>query len=67
MLHVLYNGQITREAYQAEDGAWFVVTRGIGNNETPLMGEINQYAGPIIFGEMDRKLAQNIRLHHGRP
>jgi len=63
--HVLYDGQITRRAFQVENGAWFVETRGIGNNVRPGMDYANQWHGPEVFNELDRRMKENIGLHHG--
>lgn len=63
--HILHNGQITRSATQNPDGSWSVTTRGIGNNVTPGMNIANQYGGPVIFGILDERMRENVRVHHG--
>ncbi len=63
--HILHDGQITRSATQNPDGSWSVTTRGIGNNVTPGMNIANQYGGPVIFDILDKRMRENIRVHHG--
>lgn len=62
--HVFYDGKITRTAWRAADGSWHVTTRGIGNNEIPGMNKVNQWSGPDIFNELDRRMRENIERHH---
>ena len=63
--HILFDGQIERTATQASDGSWYVTTRGIGNNVIPGMNIANEWRGPQIFDELDRRLRINIRRHRG--
>lgn len=59
-------GWVVRRATQTSDGAWYVTTRGIGNNVEPGMNGINQIFGPGIFNDLDRQMRANIERHHGR-
>jgi hypothetical protein len=63
--HVLYDGQITRQALQAADGSWYVYTRGTGNNGIPGFNVLNEWQGPEVFRALDRNLRDNISRHHG--
>lgn len=62
--HILYDGQIARHLYQAENGAWYVSTYGYGNNTIPGMDMMNQSAGPYIFNNLDEQMFQTIILNH---
>ncbi|RTL49756.1 MAG: hypothetical protein EKK40_15580 [Bradyrhizobiaceae bacterium] len=64
--HIFFDGIVERSAIQADDGAWYVTTRGIGNNVAPGMNMVNQVFGPDIFNGLDRQIRINIELHHGR-
>jgi len=64
-LHMMYNGQIIRSAFQTEDGAWYVTTHGTGLNVIPGMNIINQWQGPLIFDELDRRMRASIERRHG--
>ncbi|CCU72335.1 RHS repeat-associated core domain-containing protein [Thalassolituus oleivorans] len=70
-LHVLHDGQITRNLSQDDRGAWFVTTRGIGNNVIPLTSigcdtcaSVNSWQGPKIFNYVDAQMRANIEAHH---
>ncbi len=64
--HIFFDGTVERRATQSSDGAWYVTTRGIGNNVVPGMNWVNQIFGPDIFNELDRRMRTNIEIHHGR-
>jgi len=64
--HVLYDGQVTRRLFQGEDGAWYVETRGTGNNAPAGLARVNQWAGPKIFDKVDEQMRRNIEAHHKR-
>ena len=64
-LHILYNGQIVRQATLAEDGSWYVTTRGTGNNFIPGMNAMNEWQGPKIFSFMDQQLRNYVERRHG--
>jgi hypothetical protein len=64
--HIFFDGEVERRATQAIDGAWYVTTRGIGNNVEPGMNVVNQIFGPGIFNGLDQQMRANIELHHGR-
>ncbi len=64
--HVLHDGAIIRTAYQ-KDGAWYVMTVGVGNNlkeplgiSSALIAYINNWQGPKIFEHIDNQIRQNI-------
>ncbi|MDZ7923493.1 MAG: RHS repeat-associated core domain-containing protein [Marinagarivorans sp.] len=61
-LHILHDGQITR-TLSTEGGAWFVTTRGIGNNVLPGGASMNQWQGPKIFNFVDAQMSANIEAH----
>lgn len=61
-LHVLHDGQITR-TLSTEDGAWYVTTRGIGNNVVPGGASMNQWQGSKIFNYVDSQMRANIEAH----
>ena len=70
--HLLHDGQITRLIEQDENGAWYVVTRGIGNNvfvetEFPcnLCATVNSWQGEQIFNYVDELMRANIANHRG--
>jgi hypothetical protein len=64
--HLLFDGIVVRSARQREDGAWYVTTRGFGNNVTPGMNVANQFVGPGVFNELDRRMRANIEQHHAK-
>jgi hypothetical protein len=61
--HLLYDGQAERSVFQIDDGTWYAVTRGYGNNVIPGMNWANEWAGPGIFNSMDRQMRLNIQRH----
>ena len=63
--HIFYDGQILRHAYQESNGAWYVTTHGIGNNENSALAAANSAQGPQIFRLMDQHLRYNIDQHNG--
>ena len=65
-LHILYDGKIVRQAVQAEDGSWYVTTRGTGNNWIPGMNLMNAWQGRKIFDYMDQKLRDYVQGRHGQ-
>ncbi|MGC2776790.1 MAG: hypothetical protein WA418_14275, partial [Bradyrhizobium sp.] len=65
-LHAFYDGVVVRSAKQADDGSWYVTTRGFGNNVIPGMSLFNQEEGPPIFDTLDRRMRANIERHHGK-
>jgi len=62
-LHILHDGQITR-TLSTEGGAWYVTTRGIGNNVLPGGATMNNWQGPKIFNFVDAQMRANIEAHH---
>jgi len=64
--HVFYNGVVIRTASQSDDGAWYVTTRGFGNNVAPGMNILNQGEGPVTFRILDQRLRENIERHHAK-
>ncbi|HKH96400.1 MAG TPA: hypothetical protein VKA39_07755, partial [Beijerinckiaceae bacterium] len=64
--HIFFDGVVVRSAHQAEDGTWYVTTRGFGNSVTPGMNIPNQYIGPELFDELDGRMRANIEGHHGK-
>lgn len=62
--HLLSNGQIERSASQ-RNSAWYVTTRGTGNNVVPFMNYINEWQGPKIFNYMDEQMRSGISAHRG--
>ncbi len=63
--HLLYDGQIVRQAVRAADGSWTITTHGTGNNFLPLMNLNNAQDGPKIFDVLDQRLRDNIERFHG--
>ena len=63
--HVLFDGQIVRHAHRGPNGAWYVTTHGIGNNENAAIAYANKTQGPQIFRVLDQHLRLNIDRHHG--
>jgi hypothetical protein len=63
--HILFDGQILRRAHRAHNGAWFVTTHGIGNNENAAVAFANITQGSQIFRVLDHHLRLNIDRHHG--
>ncbi|WP_444941310.1 hypothetical protein ACJJI3_01900 [Microbulbifer sp. ZKSA004] len=47
--HVLYDGEINRQLYRAESGAWHVRTTGYGNNLIPFTDDVNIWQDEKIF------------------
>ena len=64
--HWFFDGVVIRRLTQTEDGAWYVTTRGVGNNIEPGMSVANQLVGPEVFNELDRQMRANIERHHGK-
>lgn len=64
--HLFFDGLVTRKLTQTQDGAWYVTTRGIGNNIKPGMNIANELIGPEVFNELDRQMRANIERHHGK-
>jgi hypothetical protein len=74
--HILYDGKITRHAYQAENGAWYVSTYGSGNNvihTIPVtmnrdiqwsMAWTNETMGVHIFNDVDKNMLAYILENH---
>jgi hypothetical protein len=63
--HAFNGGQVVRTAWMAEDGTWYVTTRGFGNNYQPGMDTLNNLIGPGVFGTMDNQMRINILRDHG--
>ncbi|MBX3038548.1 MAG: hypothetical protein KF758_16680, partial [Anaerolineales bacterium] len=51
--HIFHKGQVDRQAY-SNGKAWYVETRGTGNNIYFMMDVVNQTTGSGIFTEVDR-------------
>jgi hypothetical protein len=64
--HIFFDGMVIRRLTQSQDGAWYVTTRGLGNNVQPGMNVVNQLVGPEVFNELDRQMRANIERHHGK-
>jgi hypothetical protein len=64
--HLFYDGVVVRQATLSDDGAWFVTTRGFGNNVIPGMNMFNREQGPVIFGILDQRMRANIERHHAK-
>jgi len=64
--HIFFDGMVTRKLTQTRDGAWYVTTRGLGNNVEPGMNIVNQLVGPEVFNGLDRQMRANIERHHGK-
>ncbi|TMI99418.1 MAG: hypothetical protein E6G97_22770 [Alphaproteobacteria bacterium] len=64
--HIFFDGMVTRQLTQTRDGAWYVTTRGLGNNVEPGINIVNQLVGPEVFNELDRQMRANIERHHGK-
>jgi hypothetical protein len=64
--HIFHDGEVIRRMRRASDGSWLITTDGLGNNVIPGANVVNQTMGPKIFDELDRRLLQNVRLHHAR-
>jgi RHS repeat-associated protein len=69
--HVFHDGQITRALSQDVSGAWYVTTRGIGNNYVPFTSigcdtcaAANSWQGRKIFNCVDSQMRMNIEAHH---
>ncbi|MBN9582398.1 MAG: hypothetical protein J0G37_12975 [Afipia sp.] len=60
--HIFCDGTVERRATQTAYGAWYVTTRGIGNNVEPGMNIVNQVFGPDIFDGLDQRMRTNIEL-----
>jgi hypothetical protein len=65
-VHLFYDGIVARGATQTDDGAWYVTTRGFGNNVVPGMNIINGEEGPAAFKILDQRLRDNIERHHAK-
>lgn len=65
-VHAFYDGVVVRWAQQADDGSWYVTTRGFGNNVVPGMNLLNQEQGPLIFNVLDQRMRDNIERHHAK-
>lgn len=75
--HVFHSGEIVRTMHQDESGAWYVTTRGIGNNvlwlPLPQGGRvppeffalINAWQGPKIFTFMDGQMRDYLARKKG--
>jgi len=66
MLHLLYDGKITRSARRHPDGSWTVRTHGIGNNVLPGMATENQNQGPLIFDALDSQMRSYVARDRNR-
>ena len=64
--HMFFDGLVTRKLTQTRDGAWYVTTRGLGNNIERGMNIVNELVGPEVFNELDRQMRANIERHHAK-
>jgi hypothetical protein len=64
--HIFFDGVVVRKLTQTDDGAWYVTTRGFGNNVQPGTNVVNQLVGPEVFNELDRQMRANIERHHAK-
>jgi len=71
--HILYDGKVIRHAYEAENGAWYVSTYGLGNNVVHTLpgqlgqvslASVNQSQGFGIFNDVDANMLAYILEHH---
>jgi hypothetical protein len=52
--HRYEDGQVVRSAVMSDDGTWYVITHGFGNNRR--LDDENQWQGPQVFKYMDRQM-----------
>lgn len=52
--HWFEGGQVVRTAVRSEDGSWYIITHGFGNNAE--YDNVNEWQGPQTFKYMDRQI-----------
>jgi hypothetical protein len=58
--HIFHDGKVIRRVTRSPDGSWKIKTYGFGNNVRPELSYLNEWQGPLIFREMDRRMGQDV-------